>query len=268
MSFNNTMTNYYRFVLGLTWIFLNGVLFSCVSPRDTALQYEYFKGGADTITIGKSNAKLKVGDKLSIQVVSRTLNQEQAVVFNTPSAASNMKYTYDVDSSGQIYMPVIGGVTAAGLTVGQLRTSVEDKIKDYVKNPTVMIKYAQFSVSVLGEVTKPGVHSFEADNVTLTDALAAAGDLTDFGRRDDVSVIREENGKKIHRRLDIRDKRIFENEFFMLQTNDIVYVAPNEIKLRTLSVDPVKRQRTGTVIGLLSLTLSIATLIVSFVNNN
>src|SRR3712207_1189008 len=151
-------------------------------------------------------------DILSIQVFSKTLNQEQAAIFNilntsnngaTQTSQVNMAAGYQVSMSGTIDVPVIGGVKAVGLTKEQLQNLLAQKLADYVKSPTVIVRFLQFNVNVLGEVRSPGTHKFFQDRVTIIDAISSAGDLTDNGKRQDVTVIREENGKKIYRKIDL-----------------------------------------------------------------
>jgi polysaccharide export outer membrane protein len=163
---------------------------------------------------------------------------------------------------GFIDMPVIGSVKAAGLTKAQLQTTLETKLTDNVRNPSVLVRLLQFNVNVLGEVRAPGTQKFNVDRVTIIDALSAAGDLTDFGKREDIMVIREQDGKKVYHTVDLRSKTLFQSPVYFLQPNDIVYVGPNKNKLKNIDVDPDAQRKTGLVLTVVSLVVSIASLII------
>jgi len=116
-------------------------------------------------------------------------------------------------------------------------------------------------VNVLGEVRSPGTQRFLQDRVSIIDAISSAGDLTDEGRREDVTVIREENGKKIYHKIDLRRKDLFQSPVYLLQPNDIVYVQASKNKLKVLNVDPEVQRKTGLLIGILSIATTLTTLI-------
>ena len=159
-------------------------------------------------------------------------------------------------------MPVIGAVKAAGLTLNELNASLTLKLTDYVKNPKLLIRYLQFNVNVLGEVKTPGIERFQTDRVTIIDAISAAGDLTDYGRRDNIKVIREESNRKVYYNIDLRSKNVFKSPVYTLHPGDIVYVSPDNVKVKTLNVDPEAERRVTTIVTLLSIVISLGTLIV------
>lgn len=194
---------------------------------------------------------------------SKTVNQDQAAVFNIPATVPGPSQGYQVSESGNIDMPVIGSVKAAGLTKEQLQVLLMQKLTNYVKNPAVVVRFLQFNINVLGEVKSPGTKKFETDNVTILDAISSAGDLTDAGKREDVTVIREEGGKKIYHYVDLRSKTVFQSPVYNLQPNDIVYVKANKNKLKELSIDPEIQRKTGLFVTFFGIIVSIATLIVT-----
>jgi polysaccharide biosynthesis/export protein len=248
-------------------IILTGLLGSCTSSKRINTNYIYFRDGADTVVAQQKETVIQPNDLLGIQVFSRTLNQEQAVIFNIPATANLQAQGYQVNLDGNIAMPVIGNVKAAGLTKNQLQVSLIEKLADYVKNPTVIVKFLQFNINVLGEVRSPGIQKFQVDRVTIIDAISAAGDLTDFGQREDVKVIREVKGKRIIYNIDLRTKALFESPVYVLQPNDIVYVSPTKYKLRSLSADPDTQRKTSIFFSVLSTMVSIATLVVFSLRN-
>jgi len=240
------------------------ILFTaCSSSKKINKDYIYFKNGTDTVAIPQKEPVIQPGDQLSIRVYSQTINQEQAAIFNMPASADSQLIGYQVSPEGNIEIPVIGSIKAAGLTKNQLQAVLMQKLTNYVKNPTVLIRFLQFNINVLGEVRSPGTRQFRVDRVTIIDAISAAGDLTDYGKREDVTVIREENGKRIYHTVDLRNKNLFESPVYVLQPNDIVYVGPNKTKLKNLSVDPEAQRRTGLFFTITSVIVSVGTLIIT-----
>ncbi|WP_026260118.1 polysaccharide biosynthesis/export family protein [Segetibacter koreensis] len=239
-------------------------LTACNSSRKISKDYLYFKSGADTVDIQQKETVIQPNDLLSIQVFSRTINQEQAAIFNIPNTNNVAATGYQVDLHGNIEMPIIGSIKAVGLTKDQLQTLLAKKLSDYVKNPSVLVRFFQFNVNVLGEVRTPGTQKFLVDRVTIIDAIGSAGDLTDYGKREDVTVIREENGKKIFQRVDLRRKDIFESPVYLLQPNDIVYVGANNKKLKALNVDVDTQRTTGLIFSIVSIAATLTSLIVTF----
>jgi len=214
----------------------SAILLSCNSTkRVTKQSFIYFQNGLDSIKYIQSKEPIvQNNDLLSIQVLSTSLNQEQTVPFNTPASAGGASNGYLVNMSGNVEMPVIGTVKAAGLTQIQLQKSIVEKISPYVKDPSVVIHFLQFKVNVLGEVKSPGTQKFESDRVTIIDAISAAGDLTDNGKREDISVIREDgNTRKIYK-MDLRSGSIFQSPAYLLQSNDIIYVGASDQKFAEL----------------------------------
>jgi polysaccharide export outer membrane protein len=253
----------------MSFIALSVIVFFCSCGQKINSDYLYFKSGSDTVSVPAKKTSIQPFDILSIQVISRTLNQEQAAIFNYPVGKDGTQQVegYQVNATGNIEMPVIGQIKAGGLTLEQLEISIAEKLTNYVKNPGIIVRFLQFDVNVLGEVRNPGIQKFKTDKVTVIDALSSAGDLTDYGRREDVVVIREQNGKKITYKLDLRSRAIFESPVYYLQPNDIVYVNPNKHKIKNLDVDPTAQRRTGLFFSITSILLSIASIIV-FANNN
>jgi polysaccharide export outer membrane protein len=166
-----------------------------------------------------------------------------------------------VNSTGSIDIPVIGLVKAAGLTKLQLQTLLAERISPYVKDPLVLVRFVQFNVNVLGEVRAPGTKTFQTDRVTIVDAISVSGDMTEFGKKEDVMVIREETDKRRYYKVDMRSGSLFQSPVYLLQPNDIVYVGANHIKLKNVNVDP---QRLSNMRYYLTF-LSVATTIISVI---
>ncbi len=239
---------------------------SCSTSHRTIADYQYFRNGGDTINVPQRATIIQEGDQLSIQVTSGTTNQEQTAIFNLPASSasgeSQAGQVYQVNSAGNIIFPEIGNVKAGGLTISQLTALLTQKLTDYVKNPKLTIRFLQFNVNVLGEVKNPGTQKFQSDKVTVIDAIGSAGDLTDYGRRDNVTIIREINDKKVYYTIDLRSKNLFKSPVYILHPNDIVYVSPNQVKVKALNVDPEAERRVTTIVTFLSIVISLGTLIV------
>ncbi|HSU50997.1 MAG TPA: polysaccharide biosynthesis/export family protein [Segetibacter sp.] len=254
------------------------VLFlSSCSSTNVKGDYLYFQGNEDNVTVQEKETIIQPHDLLSIQVYSKTLNQEQAAIFNilsstgAPSAASTSANTssaggssqgYEVSTAGNIEMPVIGTVKVAGLTKDQLQALLVEKVSNYVKNPSVIVRFANYNISMLGEFRNPGSKRFSVDKVTIIDAISAAGDLSEFAKRNDVMVIREENGKKYYHQIDLRSKKLFSSPVYILQPNDIVYAAPTEKRLKTLTADVETQRKIGLYTSFLGIAITLVSLFI------
>jgi polysaccharide biosynthesis/export protein len=181
-----------------------------------------------------SDIVIEVGDMLAIQVFSD--NPEATLIFNQGAVGANEKSGsnstgatgggYQVNANGDIRFYALGNLHVQGLNKTQLASLLEQKLSVYLKNPYVEIRFTNGRVTVLGEVSRPGILNIPEQKVSLLDALALSGDLTGYGRRDNILVIREQNGKRTIGRLDIRNPNIYKSEYFYLQHNDMVYVEP------------------------------------------
>jgi polysaccharide export outer membrane protein len=228
-------------------------LAACGNSKRISKDFAYFQRGLDSMgTVAYKEPVIQPNDLLTIQVYSSSLSQEQATLFNLPNTNTTGSGGYLVDIQGNITMPLVGKIGAGGLTRAQLGQKIEKTLDLYVKGPSVVVRYLQFRVNVLGEVKSPGTKNFSTDRVTIIDALGAAGDLTDYGKRNNIMVFREENGERKMYEVDLRSAAIFQSPVYQLQQNDLVYVNANKSKLGQVDVNP-KTQRD------LSLGLSIIT---------
>ncbi|GEO10461.1 polysaccharide biosynthesis/export family protein [Segetibacter aerophilus] len=249
-------------------------LSSCSTTKSNA-EYLYFQGAEDNVAVQQKETIIQPRDLLSIQVYSKTLNQEQAAIFNIFSSSSSLAPStasagasstsgnagasqgYEVSAFGNIEMPVIGTVKAAGLTKDQLQALLVEKISNYVKSPSIVVRFSNYSINILGEVRSPGSKRFTVDKVTLIDAISAAGDLTEFGKRENVMVIREQGGKKYYNTVDIRSKNLFSSPVYVLQPNDIVYVSPNNKRLKTLNADVETQRKISVYLSYVGIAISL-----------
>jgi polysaccharide biosynthesis/export protein len=186
---------------------------------------------------------IQKNDILSINVSS--LNPEASAVFNSPNtaaggaagAAGAAPVGYLVNSEGNIQFPLIGSIKAEGLTKNKLKDNIAKSLVDkkLLLDPIVTIRFVNFRVTVLGEVNHPTVVTVPNEKLSLLEALGLAGDLTIYGKRQNVMIIREEKDQKIIKRVDLNSAEIFSSPYYYLQSNDIVYVEPNKAKISSVS---------------------------------
>ena len=184
-------------------------------------------------------AKIQPDDELFISITSEQPLATAAynVPFSNPAKADQFTQntaprilTYRVDSKGDIDMPVLGKVHVAGMTVEQLRNYLVEKVSKDVADPMVTVSLVNFTVSVAGEVKTPMIVRVDGNRITVLEALAAAGDLTEYGERSNVLVVREVEGKREYAHLDLNSSETLLSPYYYLQPNDYVYVSPNNIR--------------------------------------
>lgn len=196
-------------------------------------------------------------DILSISIVtidattSMPVNQLAAQNVNTPLSSANpaglsSASGFLVDKNGEIDISVVGKVKVAGLTTYEARELIKTKASVVYRDPNVQVRYANFKVTVLGEVARPSSYVLPNEKVSVLDALGMAGDLTIFGRRENVLLIRVVDGKKKFARLDLNSSQLFNSPFYYLKQNDVIYVEPNKGKAASLNQ---ARTQTFAVIG-------------------
>jgi polysaccharide export outer membrane protein len=138
---------------------------------------------------------------------------------------------YLVDKEGSVILPLIGKVMASGKTTDAIRDEIRAKAAEYYKDPVVTVRFANFKITVLGEVARPSTYVMPSEKVTLLDAIGIAGDLTIYGRRENVMLIRDNNGKKEFVRFNLNNSNIFTSPYFYLRQGDVVYVEPNRLSI-------------------------------------
>lgn len=239
--------------------------------------YNYFQKGLDSLNkLVITDPVIKPNDQLSIQVYSTTINQEQAALFNIPmlplggvaaagGSGAAVLQGYIVDLDGNINFPVLGKVHVGDSTINQIQKDFIRKMSVYVRDADVIVKFYGIKINVLGQVKAPGTKTFANPRATLFDAIAIAGDLDDYGKREDVMVLREDSGMVKHYLVDFRDaKSVINSPVFQLKQNDVVYVSANNIKLKSVNRDPnLDRniQIIAAITSVVALIVTLATLI-------
>lgn len=187
---------------------------------------------------------LQPDDLLSIIISAE--NPEITVPFNLPQIQGNYEInnnqngikTYLIDNEGFIEFPVIGKVKLAGLTRTAATKKMVEIISEYIKKPGVNLRILNYKVSVLGEVIKPGSYTIPSERITILEALSLAGDMTIYGVRDNVLIIREIDGKKTYNRVDLTNADLLNSPFYYLAQNDVVFIEPNKTKVNSSVVGP------------------------------
>lgn len=216
-----------------------GGLASCRSSQET-LAYFTDVEGIESLPVGDYQIKIEPNDELGILVTSD--NPEATAQYNISPAIAQGTLTvqttyqvqdysrYVVDSKGNIDFPMLGRMHVAGLTLEQLRDKILAEVSKEVANPIVRVNILNYTVYVGGEVLQPGKYQSENQRFTVLDALSSAGDMTVYGRRDNVLVVREENGKRVTARLDLNKAEAMTSPFFYLKQNDYIYVEPTSTR--------------------------------------
>lgn len=209
---------------------------------------------------------IQPNDMLNIVVVSgqekQTTMAYNLVASDNLASQSSAQTTYIVNSKGYVNVPNAGEVYLAGLTIPQAENAILDKIKGaFAVPPTVVVRFFDYKVSVLGEVKSPGTYNSKDGKITILQALALAGDLTVYGQRDNIKIVREEaNGEKKVYEVNLNDAMLLASPLYYLQQNDVVYVTPNKSKAKSADVSSSTSlwiSGTSIAISLINLILNI-----------
>lgn len=251
-------------------------LFSCAAPKNIT----YFKDIPDTLlksqeieqTLYKTPV-IQVDDILQVSI--QTLDPAATILLNqqntaswpvtgnssTQAQVSNAGVSgYLVDKDGFILLPLVGKISVKGQTTDEVREKIRVKAAEYYKDPVVNVRFANFKITVLGEVARPSTYVMPNEKVTLLDAIGVAGDLTIYGKRENVLLIRERDGKKEFARFNLNDSKLFSSPYYFLQQGDVIYIEPNKSKAASTDMAQVKR------ISVMASVLSLLIVIASRVN--
>lgn len=262
---------FYSFVV-MTIVLLMG---SCKSAKQVA----YFQN-LDSVSLAASkglyDAHIMPKDLLTITVVTSdptTSKPFNLAIQNTLGTDGRLGSTtgsllqYLVDNDGNIQFPIVGSLHVAGLTKNECQDLIKSKVKPYLaesENPVVTVSMSSYRVTVAGEVTRPSVVPVSTEKMSVLEALAQAGDLTIYGRRDNVLLIREDaNGQKEAHRLNLNDANIINSPYYYVQQNDYIYVEPNKTKAKNSDIG----QSTTLWFSFVSILTSVASLVVNIVRN-
>lgn len=232
----NKKNSFFGLLLGIL------LLTSCNTSENILYFQDITVNQAEAI-VGNKDITVQPKDQISIIVSSK--DPQLAALFNLTKVQYRAGYSdlkggnsngeisgYTLDDQGDIDFPVIGTLHIAGMTKGQIAKLIKQRLveENLVKDPVVTVEFMNLYFSVLGEVKTPGKYAITKDQITLLEAISMAGDLTIYGKRDAIFVIREENGERITHWVDIRSKEFFKSPVYYLKQNDVVYVQPNKVR--------------------------------------
>ena len=246
-------------------------MFSC-KPKENMVYMEKEKNIAES-KINQAvfyGAHIQSGDVLDIKVTAfdenavRPFNLYSMNNSSSPGQLSGQTAQlapqgYLVDNEGFIYFPVLGKLYIKGMTLAQLRADLEKRLLTYLAEPLVSIKQLNFNITVLGEVKKPGQYTNPSDKITVLQALGLAGDMTDYGNRTNVKLIREIDGVSKTFTIDFTNKNITNSPYYYMQQNDVLYIEPDLIKKKSANIDPNR----GLIFQIGGIALAVTSILIS-----
>lgn len=238
------------------------LLTSCASREKIA----YYQGIDNTEIVNKKfETKINPDDLLMIIVSAQdplAVQPFNLSVTNQAGGGQMQQQLYLVDDKGYIDFPTLGKIDVGNKTKEQIVLYLQTKISKYVKNPIVNLRIMNYKVTVQGEVKMPGTHSVTSERITLLEAISLSGDLTTYGKRDNILVLREENGEIKSHRVDLTKADFINSDFYYLKQNDVVYVEPNKVAVNSSAVGP------NISIYLSAISLLLTTVAIILTNSN
>jgi polysaccharide biosynthesis/export protein len=221
---------------------------SCVPYKDMVLFRKDQKALPEIpATAVAKNADLSILPNDALAITITCLDPSVSEPFNLVDKRNTGQTTADspltsflVDGNGDINFPILGKIQVAKKTIPQLRDMLLEKLKPYIKDPSVMIRRVNFHVTVLGEVAKAGTFTISSERITILEAIGMAGDFTPYSDRQRVMVVREENGKVTTGKVDLQTPDFFTSPYYFLHQNDVVYIDPKKNKTGNVN-DPANK---------------------------
>lgn len=249
-------------------------LTGCSSKQRTTLTYFQNIDSIQNVQIqaGNYDVKIEPDDELFISVNSLVPSATAAynLPLSNPAAQGNLgmteqprQTTYKVRADGCITMPVLGTLHVAGLTTAQLAEKVTRLVEKDVEDPVVKVELINFRINVLGEVNHPGSRNVNRYRYSILDAIADAGDLTPYGERSNVILVREENGKRSYHTFNLNDVSTLSSPYFYLQQNDVVYVEPNAIRKDNAKYNQYSSYKISVISTVVSACSVVASLVIA-----
>ena len=254
---NTLKTKFKNYILILC---VGALIGSCASKQDVV----YFQDAQDYETIVSDNTHentYKIDDVISINV--STLDSEASLPFNVfkgvmTNGSRPEQLDYIIDKQCNIDFPFLGEIKLVGLTTEENKNLLKEKLEPYLKDPIINIRLVNFSVTVLGQVNKPGTYFVNGEQITVLEAIGLANDLNIKGMRKNVLVIRDFNGTKVYTRIDLTSKDALTSPVYYLTQNDVVYVEPNKSAVTSSTLD----NRAGIAISVASLLITTTLILI------
>ncbi len=242
---------------------LSAVFFSSCNYQKKLQEQLYFNDALDSTQrmLSRYSATIKVDDRISIQVSA--LNPESAIPYNLSVAGSGMASAtatgYLVERDGSILFPQFGRLSVEGKTLTEVRSMLLDSLNKFLVDPIVTVQYANAKIIVMGEVGRPGILQIPDGKLTILEAITMSGDIPYTGRKDNVLIVREDNGKRDFARIDIRSHNIYKSPYYFLRQNDLIFVEPTLQKIRQQTNQTILTNVSliTSVVGIISTTLAL-----------
>lgn len=220
------------------------------------------EGDLLTITVNTNTPEAAIPFNLPLMPGGRNINMYNLGDQGSLSTTGLSMQNYLVDTNGKLTFPVVGELQVAGLTKSELVQVLKQAIYPRYLNeePIILLRFANYRITVLGEVTRPGTYDINNERATIFEALSLAGDMTIYGKRHDVVLVREINGLRETKRLDLRDINLVHSPYYYLQQNDVLYVEPNTSKQRSSNIgsaESISISIVGTLISLSTLLINV-----------
>lgn len=235
-----------HFKIIFSLIIIIATMSSC-SPVKEVFYFQDLNPDVAPQVVSRQPIKIRPGDKISIVVNSKdphmgaTFNFQQSMLQVSANTGSiDNPYGYTVDKNGEINFPALGHIHIGGMTKEELTAYIETELinRELLKDPIVIAEFKNFYISVMGEVSKPGRYNIKNDNITLLEGLSMASDLTIYGNRSKIMVLREEGDKQVAYYVDLRSaKQLYSSPVYYLKQNDIIYVEPNSMRASQSTVN-------------------------------
>lgn len=228
---------------------------SCKSSKEIVYFQNLDIKKIDSITALKVHV-IVPGDILQLNVITMNEEADRAFTKSGFKLDNSSQTGYLVDSSGHIDIPYLGLFKIKGYSTSSARDALKEKLAPFLKDPVISIKLMNFTISVMGDVAKPGTFQIMNERVSLPEALSLAGDLTITGKRNNVTIIREKNGTRTYSKIDLKKADLFTSPYYYLESNDIVYVEPSKAKIAQADT------RTWQALTFVVTTLSLVTVLI------
>lgn len=258
-----------RIFLSLFWgLVLLSTISSCVLHKQLVNYQENLLDTTMTAPKKLPNIRIQPNDVLAIKVFSTEM--ELAAPFNLISPLQSESFFnietiqlggYLVNQEGTISFPVLGNLRVEGLSISEATDTIVEKLKLHLKDPVVNLRLLNFRVTVSGEVRSPGAFNIVNERISILDALALAGDITDYGDRQDVLLVRENSGIQSITHINLQSAHIFQSEYYYLKQNDLIYVKP--IKAKAGAV----QDQTSKMVPILTAAATLAAVLIALFKN-
>jgi len=264
-----------RLMSSVIAVVLMVVVASCSSTKDNDLAY--FKNLPEAVAgqlsaTAPAQVRLQVDDEIAVTITSSA--PEATAIFNAPLANSSVRgdvavqgnpklMSHIVDRDGNIELPVLGKINVVGKTINEVEQAISNRVAATVRDPYVNVQLLSFYVNVMGEVKEPQRIKVDKQQFSVLDALASCGDLTEYGQRDGVVVIRNDGTQTTYHHLNLADTQLFNSPYFYLQQNDVVYVAPNRIRIDNSKYNQNNAYKLSVISTIVSAVSVVASLVIA-----